>query len=80
MADRKVKCDKVVEAQTNNSEILCEGGALKQVFEFKYLGSVHTADGDHERDVEKRCALAASRCGELRAVFNADHIPLRLNG
>ena len=51
---------------------------MKQVFVFKHLGSVHTADGDHERDVEKRCALAASRCGELHTVFSTKHIPLKL--
>ena len=63
-------------AQANKPEIYCEGTKLENVFIFKYLGSLFTADGDHKRDVEKRCALAESRCGELRAIFSAKSIAL----
>ena len=56
----------------------CGVNELENVFTFKYLGSVFSADGNHVRDVEKRCAMAMSRCGDLRAVFNAKSIPLKL--
>ena len=78
LADRKVKRNKVEAAQANKPTVRCDGKKLENVFLFKYLGSTFTADGSHERDVEKRCAMALTRCGELRAVFSADHIPLRL--
>ena len=51
---------------------------LVNVYKFKYLGSLFTADGEHKYDVETRCAMAQSRCGDLRAVFNSEHIPLAL--
>ena len=78
LADRKVKRDKVDEAQKLKVAVSCEGKKLENVFSFKYLGSLFTADGDHKRDVEKRCAIAMTRCGELHAVFNAKCIPLAL--
>ena len=62
----------------NKPNIKCEGTSIENVFLFKYLGSIFTADDDHERDVEKRCAMTMSRCGELRAVFNTKNIPLYL--
>ena len=76
-AARKVRRDKVDEAQKQGPTVECEEKALENVFSFKYLGSYFTADGDHKRDVERRCAMAMNRCGELRAVFGS-HIPLGL--
>ena len=78
LADKKVRRDKVEEAQKLKTAIRCEGAKLENVFLFKYLGSLFSADGNHERDVEKRCAMAMSRCGDLRAVFNSENIPLAL--
>ena len=71
LADKKVKRNKVEEAQKRKAAITCEGANLENVFQFKYLGSLFTADGDHKHDVEKRCTMALSRCGDLRAVFNS---------
>ena len=73
-AERKVRRDKVDEAQKQGPTVECEEKALENVFSFKYLGSYFTADGDHKRDVERRCAMAMNRCGELCAVFGS-HIP-----
>ena len=78
LADHKVRRDKVEEAQSRNQVVQCENIQLESVYKFKYLGSTFTADGDHSRDVEKRCAMAMSRCGDLRAVFNSKSIPLKL--
>ena len=50
---------------------------LKNVFLFKYLGSIFAADGEHEHDLNRRITLAMNRFGELRNVFNSD-IPLML--
>ena len=40
--------------------------------------SLFTADGGHERDVKSRCVMTMSRCGDLRAVFSSENIPLAL--
>ena len=45
--------------------------ALKNVYKFKYLGSIFTADGDQSVDVKRRIALAMARMGELRQIFNS---------
>ena len=66
------------EAQKQKATVACEGHKLKNVFTFKYLGSLFSADGTHTQDVKRRCALAASRCGALNHVFNSDAIPLKL--
>lgn len=49
----------------------CEDNPLKNTFLFKYLGSVFAADGDHCHDIKRRVALAASRMGQLRHVFDS---------
>ena len=71
-ADKKVKRMKVADAQKQEPTITCEGRPLKNVFLFKYLGSMFAADGTHTQDVERRIALAATRMGQLRHVFNSD--------
>ena len=78
LTDRKVQRRKVAKVQERLAAVTCDGNELENVFSFKYLGSLFTADGDHSRDVEKRCAMTMTRCGDLRSVFNSD-IPLRLN-
>ena len=78
LADRKVRRCKVVEAQKLVAPVVCEGAELETVFNFKCLGSLFTADGDHKRDVEQRCVMAMSRCGDLRAVFSSKALPLWL--
>ena len=78
LTERKVKRNKIEEAQKRKPTISCEGKSLDNVFMFKYLGSLFTADGDHDRDVEKRCVMTKTRCGELHSVFNTENIPLDL--
>ena len=58
-------------AQKQEPEIKCEGKTLKNVFLFKYLGSMFAADGTHMQDVERRVALAETRMGQLRQIFNS---------
>ena len=55
----------------------CEGAPLKNVFLFKYLGSIFAADGDHKYDLRRRIGLAMSRCGALRHIFDSS-IPMQL--
>ena len=70
-ASRKVKRLKVAEAQKQEPKIICEGRPLKNVFLFKYLGSMFAADGTHTHDVERRVELATTRMGKLRHIFNS---------
>ena len=77
-ADRKVIQDKLEAAQHEKPKVTCDGQQLQNVFAFKYLGSIFTADGSHTRDVKRRCALATSRFGALTHVFNSEAIPLKI--
>ena len=70
-ADRKVRHKKLEDAQATESRIKCEQFKLKNVFLFKYLGSVFAADGTHVHDVQHRINLAMARMGQLRHVFNS---------
>ena len=76
-AAKAAKLTKLMAAQKNKDEVLCDGVALKNVFQFKYLGSIFAADGTNEHDVRRRIALAKQRMGTLRHVFNSS-IPLPL--
>ena len=78
LADKKVRRIKIEDAQKLKAAITCEGADLENVYKFKYLGSLFTADGEHKYDVETRCTMAQSRCGDLRTVFNSEHISLAL--
>ena len=42
---KKVKTDKLDAVQRHKDKVLCEGSVLKNVFKFKYLGSIFAADG-----------------------------------
>ena len=70
-ADEKVKEDKLEEQQKQRRAVLCEGATLKNVFRFKYLGSIFSADGDHKYDVRRRIGMAMSRMGQLNQVFSS---------
>ena len=62
-ADTKVKERKMADAQKLKPSVLCEGLKLKNIFNFKYLGSIFSADGEHMRDVDRRVGSAMNRCG-----------------
>ena len=70
--------DKRKEAQANEKQVMCNGKSLVNIYLFKYLGSIFAADGSQEQDVLRRCAMAVTRCGQLRNVFDSPDIPLKL--
>ena len=45
---------------------------------FKYLGTLFTADADQAHDIKARAAMAMSRCGQLRHIFDSNIIPMKL--
>ena len=49
----------------------CEDTPLENVFRFKYLGSVFTADGLQLYDVKERIAKSFAACGRLRHIFDS---------
>ena len=65
-ADKQVRLNKIIDAQALKDNVKCEGRQLKNVFKFKYLGSIFSADGSHEHDVKRRCAMAQDRLGALQ--------------
>ena len=52
--------------------MFCEVIELRNVFKFKYLGSIFAADGNQSYDVKRGIAMTTSRMGQLRHVFNAN--------
>ena len=77
-ADTKVREAKAAAAQKLKVAVTCENLKFKNIFKFKYLGSIFCVDGEHKHDVDSRVALAMSRCGELRHIFNNKNLPLSL--
>ena len=76
-ADAVTVC-KLVEQQGHRPKITCEGETLKNVFRFKYLGTIFTADAKQKYDIKTRVAKAFSRCGDMRNVFDAKGLPKKL--
>ena len=64
-AEAAARTEKKKAAQKTRPKVSCEGEKLKNVFLFKYLGSIFAADGSHQHDINKRVALAMKRCGQL---------------
>lgn len=54
------------------------GGHIAKVSEFTYLGSVFTADGSDDRDIEERLSKGSQKFGALRKVFFSRHLPKHL--
>jgi hypothetical protein len=77
-AEREACTEKVKEAQQQRPDITCEGKALGNIFHFKYLGSMFTADGSQDKDLSRRIAMAMQRCGQLRHVFDSDDITVKM--
>ena len=78
LAEEAVKVCKLVEQQSSRPEIKCDGETLKNVFHFKYLGTIFTADAEQKYDITTRIAKGFSRCGKLRNVFDSKDLPTNL--
>ena len=66
----------LAERQKQEEKVICEGTPLKNCFNFKYLGSMFTADGTEDADLARRIGMATTRCGQLRFVLGADNIKM----
>ena len=78
LADDAVKVNKMKIAQEKCKPVLCKNIKLENVFSFKYLGTLFTADGNQIFDIKRRIALAMTQCGKLKHIFNSPVISLRL--
>ena len=77
-ADKKVQDNKVEEAQKKLPQVECGEAKLGNAAWFKYLGSVFSVDGSQRRDIKRRIAMAMSRCGALRQIFDSKVLDLQL--
>jgi hypothetical protein len=59
--------------------VKCESKKLKNVYQFKYLGSMFAADGTQMLDVRRRTAMAMRRCGQLRNVFVSEDVSVKMS-
>ena len=71
-AATRVRENKIAKAQEDEAKVKCGDLPLENIFHFKYLGSIFSADGDQQYDVRKRVGMAMTRMGQLRHIFNAD--------
>ena len=78
LSEEPVKVCKLVDQQNNRPEIKCVGEILENVFRFKYLGTIFTADAEQKYDIKTRIARAYTRCGKLRNVFDARDLQTKL--
>ena len=78
LAAEAVKVCKLVKQQDQRPVIRCDGKDLENVFRFKYLGTIFTADAKQQHDIKTRIAKAYSRCGDLRNVLDAKELPIKL--
>ena len=69
VAEKKAKTTQLEENQKSREVVRCEQHNLKNVFKFKYLGSIFAADGSQEHDIQRRIGIATTRAGQLRHVF-----------
>ena len=76
VAIKKAKQTQKEELQKSRPVVHCEGAPLKNVFLFKYLGSIFAADGSQEPDIKRRIGIANTRAGQLRHIFNSKGVSL----
>ena len=77
VAERKAQKTQREEEQKSREVVKCGRHELKNVFTFKYLGSLFAADGSQEHDIQRRIAIATTRAGQLRHVFNDKNLDLK---
>ena len=78
LADKVVKCNKIKQQQSSRPHVSCNGIILENVYCFKYLGTLFTADADQMKDIKARIAQAMTRCGSLRHIFSSPNLSLHL--
>ena len=78
LADRAVQDNKLAAQQKSRPFVTCEGEKLKNVFKFKYLGTLFAANGEERFDIDARIAKAKVRCGKLRSIFDSPILSLRI--
>ena len=74
LADKKVQEKKWEEQQKDRHQVSCEGNSIDNVYKFKYLGSLFSADGRQIYDIRARVAMAMKRCGQLRHLFDSPNL------
>ena len=74
LVEKAVLVDKYKAQQKTRPVIRCGQTPLDNVYRFKYLGSVFTADGDVNQDIDTRIAMAQKRWSSLRHIFGSPHL------
>ena len=74
LADEAVKVKKWEAQQAERPVVVCQGVPVENVFKFIYLGGLLAADAQQDYDIDRRIAMAMSRCGRLRNIFDSQVI------
>ena len=61
--------------EDENIEIKVKGSTLGKVPDFKYLGSIKSADGTCTKDIKARIAMGKSKMTELNNIWKDRSIP-----
>ena len=73
-----MRLEKLKLQQRDRPQVFCGDNPLENVFTFKYLGSVLSADGDQLHDIRAKIGIATSRCGKLRHILTDRALPVKL--
>ena len=58
--------------------MFCEGKTLENLFLFKYLGSLFSANGEQSHDVDSRITKAKNRCVAFGKIFDCKKLSTEL--
>ena len=72
--EKVVQVSKLKEQKITRPVVHCEEKPLDKVFQFKYLGSIFSANGDADHDINARIAMALKRWSSLRHIFSSPHL------
>ena len=73
-----MRTSKLKQQQKHKPHVFCDNTEIENNFNFVYLGSQFSADGDQTRDIKRRVALATMRCGKLRHILQSPDLGLKL--
>ena len=64
----QIEKKKLTKAQVQEAVVCCQGKPLENVYSFRYLGSMFTANGQEDKDIKRRVGMTMTRRGQLRSL------------
>ena len=78
LADKAVQKEKRKQKETERPQVIVNGTALDNVFQFEYLGSQQQSDGEDNSDIKHRMNIAQATFTSLSHIWPDHRLPLQL--